>query len=110
MLSFIHSHYQELNKYFEVVAYRNDFQRNWFKLSKVLGAGITSVLADPVTNVAAYEAIVGAAGYVSADDAIEIKNNNRTYYAQGIQGIAAIGFETGSAAHTASRTCRPNSW
>lgn len=89
-----------------VVAYRTDFQRNWFKLDKVLGAKISSILADPVTHSAEYAAIVGASGYVSADNALAIKNNNRSYYAQGLQGVLGYRFETGEASHRLELSAR----
>lgn len=89
-----------------IVAYRTDFQRNWFKLDKVLGSSISSILKDPVTNAAAYDVIVGAPGLVSADDALGIKNNNRSYYAMGIQGVLGYQFEVGASSHTVEISAR----
>jgi Fe(3+) dicitrate transport protein len=89
-----------------LVGYRTDFQRNWFKLDKVLGTSISSILVDPVANAAAYDTLVGAAGFVSADDALGIKNNNRSYYAQGLQGVVGYQFEIGEAAHTLEISAR----
>lgn len=91
---------------FSLVAYRTDFQRNWFKLDKALGSSISSILKDPVTNAAAYDVIVGAPGLVSPDDALGIKNNNRSYYAMGIQGVLGYQFETGTASHTVEISAR----
>lgn len=73
--------------------YRNDFKRNWYKLDKVTlnsTVGIASVLNDPE----AFEqevAILGGADSPN-EDALQVKANNREYYAQGIQSI--LGFET----------------
>ncbi|MAK61616.1 MAG: TonB-dependent receptor [Ponticaulis sp.] len=75
------------------VAYRTDFARDWFKLDRIDpdGAGpagavsISSLLDDPVGNAAAFEVALGATGFVSADDAVLIKHNNRDYYARGVQ-------------------------
>lgn len=89
-----------------LVAYRTDFQRNWFKLDKVLGSGISSILKDPVGEVAAYDVIVGAPGLVSADDALGIKNNNRAYYAMGVQGVLGYQFEVGTTSHTVEVSAR----
>jgi len=75
------------------VLYRTDFARDWFKLDRVDpdGAGpmaavsISSILDDPAGNTAAYAILQGMPGLVSADDALNIKHNNRVYYAQGFQ-------------------------
>lgn len=75
------------------VLYRTDFARDWFKLDRVdpdgagpLGAAsISSILDDPIGNAAAFAILQGSQGLVSADDALNIKHNNRSYYAQGFQ-------------------------
>lgn len=72
------------------VYYTHDFQRNWYKLDKVQGTSISSILADPMTNAAEFADIVGASGYVSADDALSVKANNREYYAQGVQSVLTV--------------------
>jgi Fe(3+) dicitrate transport protein len=66
----------------EITAYRNDFHRNWYKLQSVGGESISDVLADPETYATAYGYLTGVS---SADDDIQIRANNRTYYSQGIQ-------------------------
>ncbi|MBT8108200.1 MAG: TonB-dependent receptor [Gammaproteobacteria bacterium] len=66
----------------EITAYRNDFRRNWYKLQSVAGTGAGAVLADPITYAAEYGYLTGAA---SADDDIQVRANNRTYYSQGVQ-------------------------
>ena len=71
-------------------AYRTEFQRNWFKLNKVDdpiegNTSISSILDDPTMYAGALEILRGADGFTSADDALEVKANNRTYFAQGIQ-------------------------
>ena len=66
----------------EVTAYRNDFERNWYKLQSVNGASMGAVLDDPVT----YATELGwLKGDTSADDAIFKRANNRSYYSQGVQ-------------------------
>ncbi|MDX1661595.1 MAG: TonB-dependent receptor [Gemmatimonadota bacterium] len=72
------------------VAYRNDFQRNWFKLQSVLGQSIGSVLADPAANAEAMAIIKGGD---SPADALEVRANNREYYAAGVQSIVAARFD-----------------
>ncbi len=66
----------------KVTAYRNDFQRNWYKVQSVGGASMGAILSDPL----AYATELGyMTGTTSPDDAIQIRANNRTYYSQGIQ-------------------------
>lgn len=66
----------------EVTAYRNDFSRNWYKVQSVGGESTGNVLADPITYAAEYGYLTGT---TSADDAIQIRANNRTYASQGVQ-------------------------
>jgi Fe(3+) dicitrate transport protein len=79
-----------------VVAYRNDFARNWFKLGSVNGTGISSLLADPTTYATEMSWVRGA---TSPDDAFNLRNNNREYYAQGIQTELGFDFMTGDVSH-----------
>lgn len=72
------------------VYYANDFQRNWYKLDKVGGKSISSILGDPTANAAEFADIIGAAGHVSADDALSVKANNREYYSQGVQTVLTV--------------------
>ena len=78
------------------VAYRTEFQRNWFKLNDVQGVSISSILADPTTYADQYSWI---SGEDSPANALRLRNNNRSYYAQGIQSVLGIGFATGEASH-----------
>ncbi len=75
------------------VAYRNDFQRNWYKLQSVQGAGLASVLESPLTYAEEFAIIRGAD---SARDALKQRHNNREYYGQGIQSV--LGLRLGSGA------------
>lgn len=89
------------------VGYRTDFHRNWFKSQGINAAGgggagdvsLSSILEDPISFAAEYEILVGAPGFVSADDAVVLRNNNRTYYTKGIQTALAIDFDTGPVGH-----------
>jgi Fe(3+) dicitrate transport protein len=66
----------------EVTAYRNDFERNWYKLQSVNGTGMSSVLDDPIAFATELAWLKGA---TSPDDAITKRANNRSYYSQGLQ-------------------------
>ena len=66
----------------EVTVYRNDFERNWYKLQSVNGAGMSRVLEDPGTYALELGWLQGA---TSPDDSIFKRANNRTYYSRGVQ-------------------------
>ncbi|MCW5724941.1 MAG: TonB-dependent receptor [Maricaulaceae bacterium] len=78
---------------FGAVAYRTEFARDWFKLEQVdpdgagpMGAvGLGTILADPAAHALAYQVITGPAGFVSADNALRVRHNNREYYSRGVQ-------------------------
>ena len=78
------------------VLYRNDFHRNWYKLDKVNGTSISTVLADPSENDSAYQVLTGAN---SEADALSLKANNRSYFAQGWQTSASYQFYTVKTSH-----------
>lgn len=70
-------------------AYRNEFERNWYKLDKIYSngssVGIASLLDNPQNYSAAYQTLLGA-GF----DTLSIKNNNRSYYSQGLQSKLSV--------------------
>jgi len=66
----------------EVTAYRNDFSRNWYKVQSVGGESASNVLADTSSYASEYAYLTGT---TSADDAIQIRANNRSYNSQGVQ-------------------------
>ncbi|NNF07886.1 MAG: TonB-dependent receptor, partial [Candidatus Eisenbacteria bacterium] len=81
--------------------YRNEFQRNWYKLDKVTAdgasVGIGSILEDP-TRYADHMAIIR--GEVSSSDgALELKANNREYFSQGAEAIVGVLTELGRTEH-----------
>ncbi len=78
------------------VAYRNDFQRNWYKLQSVQGAGLASVLESPLTYAEEFAIIRGAD---SARDALKQRHNNREYYGQGIQSVLGLRLGSGATCH-----------
>ena len=90
------------NATLNTVAYRTEFSRNWFKLNDVLNpgtggyVGIGTVLGDPATWADQYAWLTGED---SPDDALRLRNNNRSYYAQGLQTVLGTRFATGRASH-----------
>jgi Fe(3+) dicitrate transport protein len=54
--------------------------REWDRANTFGGKGISSILADPTTNQAAYQIMTG-----QTNGAIETQATNRTYYSKGIQ-------------------------
>ena len=71
---------------FDVTAilYRNNFQRNWYKLQSVSGTEITNIFDDPEAHSAE---LAIAKGADSDPDALAVRANNREYYSQGIQTV-----------------------
>ena len=78
--------------------YRTDFERNWYKLDKVKASAdgdrvsISKILDDPNTYNQEFDIIRGTTS--QNDDALEVKANNREYYAKGLQTV--FGFRFGS--------------
>ncbi len=66
----------------EITAYRNDFDRNWYKLRSVNGTSISNILEDPESYAQELDYIKGG---TSPDDALLKRANNRSYYSEGIQ-------------------------
>lgn len=81
-------------------AYRNDFDRNWYKLDRVTAGGesasIGAVLADPSGYAAHYDILTGGE---SGDDALAVKANNRSYASMGVETITGLAFGAGGARH-----------
>lgn len=75
-------------------AYRHDFHRNWYKLDKVEGKSISALLKDPAAFQEAYSIMTGATG-----GSLEVKANNRTYFAQGVQTVATVRWTSGRVQH-----------
>ena len=90
----------------DVIAYRTEFQRDWFKLERVLGVSTSSILADPTAFAAEFQNILAAPGFVGPDDALELRHNAREYYANGVQGILTFKTQTGALDHTLEASVR----
>jgi len=66
----------------EVTAYRNDFERNWYKLQSVNGMSMSSVLDEPLVFASELAWLKGATSPV---DTITKRANKRSYFSQGLQ-------------------------
>ena len=88
------THYVELSEKFDLTTsvYRNDTQRNWYKLQSVNGNGIAKAL-DNAEDLAVIK------GGNSDDDALKVRANQREYESYGIQSVLAGVVETGSTQH-----------
>ena len=86
--------------------YHTDFERDWFKLDRVRAdedgarARIADVLDDPASFVAEYAMLRGQTS--PNDNALEVKHNNRVYYAQGLQSVVGIQFDGGGLESTSA--------
>lgn len=69
------------------VAYRTEFERAWYKLNDVQGISLGNILADPDAYADPYAWLTGGN---SPADALRVRNNNRSYYAQGIQSVLGL--------------------
>jgi Fe(3+) dicitrate transport protein len=78
------------------VAYRNDFHRAWYKLDSVLGSGLAAVLRAPELHAERMAVLTGGA---SGPNALTVRNNNRTYYASGVQSILGVAASSGRLRH-----------
>ena len=68
-----------------VAYYNNEFNRNWYKLSKVGGSSIGSIFSSSDNDHPAY-ALLSAED--TMDDVFQIKANNRMYKSTGFQLVA----------------------
>lgn len=98
------THVVELSKSIDITttAYRSDFSRNWYKLDKVKDSTgtktkIGALLEDPSEAEDAFAIITGTSS--TSSDALYVKANNRSYYAQGIQTVVGFNFSTGDITH-----------
>ncbi len=88
---------------FTAALYRNDFHRNWYKLDRVRATAdgsrktIAAILKDPAQHTAGYAILTGSAS--PRTNALEVKANNRDYYAQGVQSIFGFRADHGGLNH-----------
>ncbi len=93
------------------VAYHTRTKRSWYKLDSVVDevqgdTRIASVLADPVRFANSFKSILGPADFVSANDALAVRANNRGYYSRGIQTALGAEFSTGAIGHLVELSVR----
>jgi Fe(3+) dicitrate transport protein len=71
----------------ENVVYRNDFQRDWFKLNRFAdGSQLFDVLLDPTGRRGVfYDILRGAEDTVGPDESLRLGNNGRQFASQGVQ-------------------------
>ncbi len=81
--------------------YRQDVTRAWYKLQDLdtsVPAVNTGNLSDILRNPGAHPVEMGyLRGENSPDNALNVRNNNREYFSQGIQSVLGVNFDVGSA-------------
>ncbi len=98
------THVAKFSKLFNITttAYRTNFKRNWYKLNKVKDSTgtktkIDELLDNPTGFDDAFSILTGTTS--TNDDALFVKANNRSYYAQGIQTVLGFNFITNNITH-----------
>lgn len=82
--------------------YRTDFSRNWYKLDRVRAGGtgesvsISEILNRPDDYARELAILEGDAG---SQDLLDVKANNRSYYAMGVETVAGITLVAGGLRH-----------
>ena len=111
------THYIKLTQDWSLttLAYRTEFARNWKKLDKFDNSAasglsgcdsIDEILREPELCAQEMDVLRGEYGYTSADDVLGIRENNRSYYAQGIQmGLGGV-ISHGDYTHNLSLSAR----
>lgn len=92
------THFAQLTSFLDIHTslYRTEFARNWYKLDKVNGAKIGNILNRPNDHQEELSIIRGTS---DATNALSVKANNRSYYAQGVQTNAILHFTKGRVKH-----------
>jgi Fe(3+) dicitrate transport protein len=98
------THIVKFSKFFDITTsvYRSEFQRNWYKLDKVKDntgtkTSIGNIVDNPTGYNDAFDILTGTTSTI--DDALFLKANNRSYYAQGIQTVMGFNFKTNNISH-----------
>jgi Fe(3+) dicitrate transport protein len=94
-------HFALLSDHFDITTtlYRQDITRSWYKLQglntsleHVNTGNLSAILQNPENHPA-------ETGYLrgenSPDDALNVRNNHRDYFSQGIQSVLGVNFEAG---------------
>ena len=100
---FMLTHTAKFSDYFRITttAYRNDFKRNWYKLNDVSANGSSASISNLIENPGDFPFLFGLVNGTQnfQGSALNVKNNNREYYSQGVQTKADYHFVTGSVFH-----------
>ncbi|HSF88408.1 MAG TPA: TonB-dependent receptor [Saprospiraceae bacterium] len=98
------THFINLSRSFHITttAYRTDFSRNWYKVDNVtdnsgVKTSISKVLEDPASHQESFSILTGVSN--SNLNALAVRANNRSYYAQGIQTVLDFNFLTNDISH-----------
>jgi Fe(3+) dicitrate transport protein len=78
-------------------AYRNDFFRNWAKLEKLGGIGVSTLLSEPESYVTELAILRGEID--SEPGALAVRNNRRDYFARGLQLVLDLRFDGAATEH-----------
>ena len=99
------SYASKINNYISlaIVAYRNDFDRNWYKLNKVNDMSLSTITNPTADGWNEFYNLINAEN--SMNNAYRIKANNREYYSQGVQAVLNLkagvhDFQTGIRVHS----------
>jgi Fe(3+) dicitrate transport protein len=100
---FMLTHTAKFSEYFRITttAYRNDFKRNWYKLNDVSANENSESISSLIENPGDFPFLFGLVNGTKdfRGSALNVKNNNREYYSQGVQTKADYHFVTGSVFH-----------
>ena len=76
--------------------YRNNFARNWYKVGSVGGVSISNLFKHPGEFQRELDIVKGGD---SQSDELQVRANNRSYYAMGVQSVVGFGAKTGKVTH-----------
>jgi Fe(3+) dicitrate transport protein len=92
------THYIELGPIdLTTTLYRNDTDRNWYKLQSVAGVGLAPILDNPDLY---QQELAWIRGENSPDGALVVRENKRAYLSQGVQTALGHEFVTGPLEHS----------
>ncbi len=85
-------HVWNINKIkINTVAYYNTMHRSWYKLNKVNGVSLIDIFSDTTQ----YNSEINILrGQTSSDSSLIVRNNNRSYFSEGIKTVAKMKFNT----------------
>lgn len=78
-------------------AYYNEFNRNWSKLDSITGTGISGSLSSALSGANGGNGLACLKGNRACN--LRVRDNNRSYYAGGVETAANYRFDVGSTQH-----------